>query len=50
MNAALNVLNIDWHGGGRSKFPACNDYFFHYFGIQDRKDDFNNKRRELNLV
>lgn len=50
MNAALNVLNIDWHGGGRSKFPECNDYFFHYFGIQDRKDDFNNKRRELNLV
>ena len=50
MNAAVNVLNIDWHGGGRSKFPECSKYFFHYFGIQDRKDDFHAKAKELGVM
>lgn len=49
MNAALNVLNIDWHGGHRKAWSECADYMYHYFGIKDMKNRFRVKVKELGL-
>jgi len=49
MNAALNILEIDWHGGDRFKCPEHLEYFNHFFGVKSMKTDFNNKIKELGL-
>jgi len=40
MNAALNILGIDWHGGDRFACPEHLEYFEHYFGTKSRKREF----------
>lgn len=49
MNAALNILEVDWHGGDRFSCPEHLEYFDHFFGIKSRKKDFNRKIKELGL-
>lgn len=49
MNAALNILEIDWHGGNRFECPECNKYFYHYFGTKSQKTAFYNRVKELKL-
>lgn len=49
MNAALNILEIDWHGGDRFACPEHLEYFEHYFGVKARKKEFNDTIRRLGL-
>ena len=49
MNAALAVLNIDWHGGSRFFCPEHTQYFDHFFGKQEQKSIFDKKVKELKL-
>jgi hypothetical protein len=49
MNAALNTLEIDWHGGNRFECPEHLEYFNHYFGVKSMKKEFNNKIKEVKL-
>jgi hypothetical protein len=49
MNAALNTLEIDWHGGDRFACPEHLDYFDHYFGGKSRKKDFHFMVEKLDL-
>jgi len=47
MNAALCILNIDWHGGSRFFCPEHKEYFDHFFGKDNMKNIFLNKARSL---
>jgi len=49
MNAALNILEIDWHGGDRFACPEHLEYFEHYFGTKSRKADFYRETIKLGL-
>lgn len=49
MNAALAVLNTDWHGGSRFLCQEHTEYFDHFFGAKDMKERFNKKRRRMGL-
>jgi len=49
MNAALSVLNTDWHGGSRFFCPEAAEYFEHYFGDAKAKEEFRTKIEELQL-
>ena len=50
MNAALNILEIDWHGGDRFACPEHLEYFEHYFGVKSRKQEFNDALKKLGLI
>jgi len=47
MNAALNILNINYHGGSRFDCLDHSKYFIHYFGTQQMKAAF---RKQLNTM
>jgi hypothetical protein len=49
MNAALNVLAVDWHGGSRFDCPEHEQYFDHFFGKQHRKESFWAAARKLGI-
>jgi len=49
MNAALNILEVDWHGGSRFECPEHLEYFDHYFGVKANKVRFNNDIVRLKL-
>ncbi len=49
MNAALNILEIDWHGGDRFACQEHLEYFEHYFGVKARKKEFDGALRRLKL-
>jgi len=49
MNAALSVANIDWHGGSRFLCPEHKDYFDHFFGKKNMKDEFRRKAKQIGL-
>lgn len=49
MNAALTVLNIDWHGGSRFFCPEHEEYFDHFFGKKNRKSIFIGKVDKLKI-
>lgn len=49
MNAALSILNIDWHGGSKFFCPEHVEYFDHFFGAKERKEVFLKKVKQLNL-
>lgn len=49
MNAALSILNIDWHGGSRFFCPEHKEYFDHYFGKDDMKQKFWDRARKMGL-
>jgi hypothetical protein len=49
MNAALAVLNVDWHGGSKFFCPEHSKYFDHFFGKKDRKQIFQRKIKKMNL-
>lgn len=49
MNAALNILQIDWHGGNRLECQEHLEYFDHYFGTKARKQDFLDAIKKLKL-
>jgi len=49
MNAALSILDIDWHGGSRFFCPEHKEYFDHYFGKDDMKQKFWNRAKKLGL-
>lgn len=49
MNAALSVLNIDWHGGSKFFCPEHKEYFDHFFGAKDMKKTFRRKRKQIGL-
>jgi len=49
MNAAINILDIDWSGGSRFFCPEHKDYFDHYFGKDNEKEKFRKKIVELEL-
>ncbi|KKL45890.1 hypothetical protein LCGC14_2351100 [marine sediment metagenome] len=46
MNAALAILNVDWHGGSRFFCPEHKEYFDHFFGAKDMKKRFLKKLKE----
>lgn len=48
-NAALNILEVDWHGGSRFFCPEHTEYFDHYFGKDDMKQKFWNRAKKLGL-
>jgi hypothetical protein len=50
MNAALNILEIDWHGGDRFACPEHLEYFEHYFGTKSRKKEFRSMIEKLGLL
>lgn len=50
MNAALNVLEVDWHGGSRFFCPEHEEYFNHYFGKSEMKKKFKKKAKELKVL
>ena len=49
MNAALNILNIDWHGGSRFFCPEHVKFFDHFFGSKREKRKFRKLIREMKL-
>lgn len=49
MNAALNTLEIDWHGGSRFFCPEHEQYFEHFFGAKDLKEKMHTKIKEMHL-
>jgi len=49
MNAALNTLEIDWHGGDRFACQEHLEYFEHYFGTKSRKREFYAMIKKLKL-
>ena len=49
MNAALNILDVDWHGGSRFLCPEHEGYFDHFFGKQDRKKEFWRRAERMGL-
>ena len=49
MNAAINVLDIDWHGGSRFFCPEHVEYFDHFFGKEDMKSRFHKKCRKIGV-
>jgi len=49
MNAALNILETDWHGGSRFFCPEHTEYFDHYFGKDDMKQKFWDRSKKLGL-
>lgn len=49
MNAAINILEVDWHGGSRFFCPDHTEYFDHYFGKDDMKQKFWKKARNMGL-
>jgi hypothetical protein len=49
MNAALAILEIDWHGGSRFFCPEHKEYFDHFFGKKDLKEVFSRKVKEMGL-
>jgi hypothetical protein len=49
LNAALNILEIDFHGGNRLECPEHLEYFNHFFGVKNQKTNFYKKVKELNL-
>jgi len=49
MNAALNILEVDWHGGDRFSCLEHLEYFEHYFGTKSRKKEFYDEIKRLNL-
>lgn len=49
MNAAITVLNIDWHGGSRFFCPEHEQYFDHFFGKENLKERFHKKVKKLGL-
>jgi len=50
MNAALQVLDIDWHGGSRFFCPEHKEYFDHFFGKKNMKDDFYKRAKKIGLM
>jgi len=49
MNAALVVLNVDWHGGSKFFCPEHKEYFDHFFGAKNMKTVFARKRKKMKL-
>lgn len=49
MNAALNVLEVDWHGGSRFFCPEHRQYFDHFFGKKNMKEEFKSRVKLLGL-
>lgn len=49
MNAALAILDVDWHGGSRFFCPEHKEYFDHFFGKKDLKNIFLKKIKEMRL-
>jgi hypothetical protein len=49
MNAALNILGIDWHGGSRFLCPDHVRYFDHFFGKDNMKCRFLKKAKNIGL-
>ena len=49
MNAALSILDIDWHGGSKLLCPDHKEYFDHFFGAKNLKKRFIKKVRKLGL-
>lgn len=49
MNAALSVLEIDWHGGSRFFCPEHLEYFDHFFGSKVLKRKMRGQLREMKL-
>jgi len=47
MNAALSILNTDWHGGSRFLCLEHVEYFDHFFGKKDLKEVFLRKVKEM---
>jgi len=48
-NAALNILEVNWHGGSRFFCPEHIEYFDHYFGKDDMKQKFWDRVKKLGL-
>ena len=49
MNAALNILETDWHGGSRFFCPEHKDYFDHFFGKDNMKEKFLDRAKRMGL-
>jgi len=49
MNAALNILEINWHGGDRFSCPEHLKYFDHYFGGKSYKKRFHTMKNKMDL-
>jgi hypothetical protein len=49
MNAALSILEVDWHGGSRFFCPEHKEYFDHYFGKDNMKQQFWDRSKEMGL-
>lgn len=49
MNAALNILEVDWHGGSRFMCPEHTEFFDHYFGKDNMKQKFWKRANDLGL-
>jgi hypothetical protein len=49
MNAVLSIFNVDWHGGHKDQFADCQNYMNHYFGIDEMKQAYYKKVKELGL-
>lgn len=47
LNAALNILNIDWHGGCRFDCPEHKEYFDHFFGKDNMKNEFFRRAKKI---
>jgi hypothetical protein len=49
MNAALNILDVDWHGGDRFNCQEHLEFFEHYFGTKSRKKEFYDAIKKLKI-
>lgn len=47
MNAALSVLETDFHGGSRFDCPEHEEYFIHYFGSGAQKSSFQDDLKRI---